>query len=63
MTTERTKGVVYSAVVQIGEGIIGDISGIGFVRQAIGHSKIDTTSRYIENLSEEKRKLRIESIN
>ena len=36
---------------------------IEFVRQAIGHSKIDTTSRYIENLSQEERKSRMDSIN
>lgn len=40
-----------------------DTLDIEFVRQAIGHSKIDTTSKYIENLSEEERKTRIESIN
>ena len=40
-----------------------DTLDIEFVRQAIGHSKIDTTSRYIENLSEEERKSRIDSIN
>lgn len=39
-----------------------DTSDIEFVRQAIGHSKIDTTSRYIENLSEEERKLSINLI-
>lgn len=40
-----------------------DTLDIEFVRQAIGHSKIDTTSRYVENLSEEERKSRIDSIN
>ena len=39
-----------------------DTSDIEFVRQAIGHSKIDTTSKYIENLSEEERKLTINLI-
>ena len=40
-----------------------DTLDIEFVRQAIGHSKIDTTSKYIANLSEEERKKRITSIN
>lgn len=40
-----------------------DTSDIEFVRQTIGHSKIDTISRYIENLSEEERKLRMDSVN
>ena len=40
-----------------------DTSDIEFVRQTIGHSTIATTSRYIENLSEEERKLRISHIN
>ena len=40
-----------------------DTLDIEFVRQAIGHSKIDTTSKYIANLSEEERKTRIDSIN
>jgi len=40
-----------------------DTSDIEFVRQAIGHSKIDTTSKYIENLSEEERKSRMDLIN
>jgi site-specific recombinase XerD len=33
-----------------------DTKGIEFVRQAIGHAKIDTTSRYVQNLTEEERK-------
>lgn len=40
-----------------------DTLDIEFVRQAIGHLKVDTTSRYVENLSEEERKSRIDSIN
>lgn len=40
-----------------------DTSDIEFVRQTIGHSTIATTSRYIENLSEEERKFRISHIN
>ena len=39
-----------------------DTLDIEFVRQAIGHSKIDTTSRYIEDLSEDERKSRMDSI-
>jgi site-specific recombinase XerD len=31
-----------------------DTNDIEFVRQAIGHSKIDTTSQYVKNLSEKK---------
>lgn len=36
-----------------------DTKDIEFVRQAIGHAKIDTTSRYIQNLSAEERKQRM----
>jgi hypothetical protein len=32
-----------------------DRSDIKFVRQAIGHSKLDSTSSYVENLSDENR--------
>ena len=32
-----------------------DTNDIEFVRQAIGHAKIDTTSQYVENLSEKER--------
>jgi integrase len=39
-----------------------DTNDIEFVRQTIGHVKIDTTSRYIEKLSEEERKERMEFI-
>ena len=39
-----------------------DTNDIEFVRQAISHSKIDTTSRYIENLSEKESKPRIDLI-
>lgn len=38
------------------------ILDIKFVKQTIGHSTIDTTSRYIENLSEEERKSGMNSI-
>ena len=36
-----------------------DTEDIDFVRQAIGHAKIVTTSRYVQNLSEEERKRRM----
>ena len=32
-----------------------DTNDIEFVRQAIGHAKIDTTSQYVENLSEKEK--------
>ena len=35
---------------------------IEFVRQAIGHSKLESTSSYVENLSDEDRRLRMEQI-
>jgi site-specific recombinase XerD len=40
-----------------------DTNDIEFVRQAIGHAKIDTTSQYVENLSEKERQARMLSIN
>jgi hypothetical protein len=33
-----------------------------FVRQAIGHSKLESTLSYVENLSDEDRRLRMEQI-
>jgi site-specific recombinase XerD len=39
-----------------------DSSDIEFVRQSIGHSKIDTTSRYIESMSDNERKTRMQNI-
>ena len=36
-----------------------DTNDIKFVRQAIGHAKIDTASSYIENLSEKERQARM----
>ncbi|MDX5585575.1 MAG: tyrosine-type recombinase/integrase [Aureibaculum sp.] len=36
-----------------------DTNDIEFVRQAIGHAKIDTTSQYLENLSEKERQDRM----
>jgi hypothetical protein len=39
--------------------ITGDIE---FVRQATGHSKLESTSSYVENLSDEDRRLRMEQI-
>jgi site-specific recombinase XerD len=40
-----------------------DTSDIEFVRQALGHAKIDTTSQYLENLSEKERQARMLEIN
>lgn len=40
-----------------------DTSDIEFVRQSIGHLKIETTSKYIQELTEEERKSRINLIN
>ena len=40
-----------------------DTNDIEFVRQAIGHAKIDTTSQYVENLSEKERQARMLEIN
>jgi len=40
-----------------------DRNDIEFVRQAIGHAKIDTTSQYLENLSEKERQDRMLEIN
>jgi site-specific recombinase XerD len=36
-----------------------DTNDIEFVRQAIGHAKIDTTSQYVENFSEKERQKRM----
>jgi integrase len=39
-----------------------DTNDIEFVRQAIGHAKINTTSEYVENLSDEERKSKLEQV-
>jgi site-specific recombinase XerD len=39
-----------------------DSKDIEFVRQIIGHSKINTTSRYVQELSESEIKIRITEI-
>jgi integrase len=39
-----------------------DTGDIEFVRQAIGHSKLESTSSYVENLSDEDRRLRMKQI-
>lgn len=39
-----------------------DSNDIEFVRQSIGHAKIDTTSKYVENLSDQERKVRIDKL-
>lgn len=38
-----------------------DTEDIEFVRQVIGHFKLEATSSYVENLSDEGRKLRMEN--
>ena len=51
---ELTKGVVYTAVGQIGEGIIGYISGIGFVRylyKIVQPAKLKATARLTYNIA------------
>lgn len=40
-----------------------DTGDIEFVRQAIGHAKVNTTSSYVENLSDEERRIRMEKVN
>jgi site-specific recombinase XerD len=40
-----------------------DTNDIEFVRQAIGHIKVESTSSYVENLSDEERRIRMENIN
>ena len=40
-----------------------DTNSIEFVRQVIGHAKIDTTSQYVENLSEKERQDHMLEIN
>ena len=39
-----------------------DTRDIEFVRQAIGHSKLESTLSYVENLTDEDRKLRMKQI-
>ena len=39
-----------------------DTNDIEFVRQAIGHGRVESTSSYIKNLSDEERRLRMEQI-
>ena len=51
---ELTKGFVYTAVGQIGEGVIGYISGIGFVRflyKVVQPSKLKATARLAYNVA------------
>ena len=51
---ELTKGVVYTAVGQLGEGVIGYISGIGFVRflyKVIHPGKLKAGARLIYNVA------------
>lgn len=50
---ELTRGVVYTAVGQIGEGLLGYISGIGFVRylyKVAKPEKLKATARLIYNV-------------
>ena len=39
-----------------------DTKNIEFVRQIIGHAKIDTTSKYVDELSDEEKQQRINKI-
>jgi len=39
-----------------------DTNDIEFVRQAIGHIKVESTSSYVENLSDAERRIRMENI-
>jgi site-specific recombinase XerD len=39
-----------------------DTSDIEFVKQTIGHQKLDTTSAYVQNLSDDERKFRISQL-
>ena len=51
--TELTKGIVYTAVGQVGETAIGYISGIGFVRylyKVIEPTKLKATARLTYNI-------------
>ena len=51
---ELTKGVVYTAVGQIGEGALGYVSGIGFVRylyKVIQPTKLKVTARLVYNIA------------
>ena len=51
---ELTKGVVYSAVGQVGETAIGYVSGIGFVRylyKAVQPAKLKAAARLVYNVA------------
>ena len=51
--TELSKGVVYTAVGQVGETVIGYVSGIGFVRylyKVVQPAKLKATARLIYNV-------------
>ena len=39
-----------------------DTKDIEFVRQVIGHSKLDTTSSYVQDLSEKERQKRMSEV-
>ena len=39
-----------------------DTNDIEFVRQVIGHSKLDTTSSYVQDLSEQERQERMSEV-
>ena len=52
--TELTKGIVYTAVGQVGETAIGYISGIGFVRylyKVVEPAKLKATARLAYNIA------------
>ena len=51
---ELTKGIVYTAVGQVGEGVIGYVSGIGFVRylyKVVQPAKLKATARLVYNIA------------
>ena len=51
---ELTRGVVYTAVGQIGEGVLGYVSGIGFVRylyKVLQPTKLKATARLVYNIA------------
>jgi len=51
--TELTKGVIYTAVGQVGETALGYLSGVGFVRyvyKVVNPTKLKATARLIYNI-------------
>ena len=58
--TRRIKHIKLTEMLKKLEGR--DTGDIEFVRQAIGHSKLESTSSYVENLTDEDRRLRMAKI-